>query len=160
MKEKLQEYALIAEIISAICIVLSLIFVGLQVRQGSKETAENSVALRSQVQQSMMEADKDLLLFRAVNKSMDQTDDFYYANALFRSRELYWTQHNVGLLDDAAYLSYMTPFVKGSLSDPAFTSFWVLAANEGYVQPGFVEEVDRLRELMGQTPFQYSTDTR
>ena len=31
MKEKLQEYALIAEIISALCIVLSLIFVGLQV---------------------------------------------------------------------------------------------------------------------------------
>ena len=30
MKEKLQEYALIAEIISAIAIVLSLIFVGLQ----------------------------------------------------------------------------------------------------------------------------------
>jgi len=31
MKEKLQEYALIAEIISALSIVLSLIFVGLQV---------------------------------------------------------------------------------------------------------------------------------
>ena len=160
MKDKLQEYALIAEIISAACIVLSLIFVGLQVRQGSKETAENSVALRSQVQQAMMEADKDLLLFRATNRSTDQTSDFYYANAIFRSRELYWTQHNVGLLDDAAYLAYMTPFVKGTLSDPAFTSVWLSAANQGFIQPGFVEEVDRLRQLMDQTPFQYATDTQ
>ena len=42
MKEKLQEYALIAEIISAIAIVLSLIFVGLQVRQGSEATDANT----------------------------------------------------------------------------------------------------------------------
>jgi len=41
MKEKLQEYALIAEMISAICIVLSLVFVGLQVRQGVPHRALN-----------------------------------------------------------------------------------------------------------------------
>jgi hypothetical protein len=71
MKEKLQEYALIAEIISAICIVLSLIFVGLQVRQGAEETAANTAAIRGSVRQSLMEADKDLLLFAVENPDAD-----------------------------------------------------------------------------------------
>jgi len=38
MKEKLQEYALIAEIISGIAIVISLVFVGIQIQQGTEET--------------------------------------------------------------------------------------------------------------------------
>ena len=54
MKEKLQEYALIAEIISALAIVVSLIFVGLQVRQGSETTVANTEAIRSQVRESML----------------------------------------------------------------------------------------------------------
>lgn len=36
VKEKLQEYALLAEIISAICIVASLLFVGVQIKQNSE----------------------------------------------------------------------------------------------------------------------------
>ena len=36
MKEKLQEYALIAEIIGGVAIILSLIFVGLQIRENNK----------------------------------------------------------------------------------------------------------------------------
>ena len=159
MKQKLQEYALVAEIISAICIVLSLIFVGLQVRQGAQETQENSVALRSQVQQAMMEADKDLLLFRALNgRTMEGRDLFYYGNALFRSRELYWTQHNVGLLDDAAYLAYMTPFVAGGLNSEEIAAAWILAVDDGYVQPEFVAEVNRLREQLGQPAIEYLGD--
>jgi len=42
VKEKLQEYALIAEIISAICIVLSLIFVGLEIEQSTKQSRINA----------------------------------------------------------------------------------------------------------------------
>lgn len=37
MKEKLQQYALVAEIISAIAIVLSLVFVGFQIADGNRE---------------------------------------------------------------------------------------------------------------------------
>ncbi|NNC50519.1 MAG: hypothetical protein HKN51_05385, partial [Saprospiraceae bacterium] len=38
MKEILEEYALIAEIISALAVVTSLIFVGLQIRSNTKAT--------------------------------------------------------------------------------------------------------------------------
>ena len=41
-KEKLQEYALIAEIVSAIAIVGSLIFVGLEIRQNTNATFATS----------------------------------------------------------------------------------------------------------------------
>ena len=36
MKEKLQEYALLAEIIGALAVVISLIYVGSEVRQNTK----------------------------------------------------------------------------------------------------------------------------
>ena len=36
MKEKLQEYALVAEIVSAVAIVASLVFVGIQIKQGNE----------------------------------------------------------------------------------------------------------------------------
>jgi hypothetical protein len=42
---KLEKWALVAEIVSAIAIVLSLIFVGLQVRQGASATALNTRAI-------------------------------------------------------------------------------------------------------------------
>jgi hypothetical protein len=44
-KEKLQEFALIAEIIASIAIVTSLIFVGIQIQQSSEETALNTRAV-------------------------------------------------------------------------------------------------------------------
>ena len=42
MKEKLQQYALIAEIVSALAIVASLIFVGIQVRQSNALVKANT----------------------------------------------------------------------------------------------------------------------
>lgn len=45
MKEKLQEYARLAEILSATAVVASLIFVGFQVKQQSEETALNTRAI-------------------------------------------------------------------------------------------------------------------
>jgi len=42
MKEKLQEYALLAEIFSALAIVISLIFVGIQIQQNSELSQVNA----------------------------------------------------------------------------------------------------------------------
>jgi hypothetical protein len=78
--------------------------------------------------------------------------------AILRSRQLYWTQRNVGLLDDETYLSYMSPFVQGTLNDPDFTSTWIQLVNQGSVQPAFVEELDQLREQFGQPALDYAAD--
>jgi hypothetical protein len=43
---RLEKWALIAEIVSAFAIVLSLIFVGIQISQSSDETALNTSAIQ------------------------------------------------------------------------------------------------------------------
>ena len=53
MKKKLQEYALVAEIASAIAVVISLIFVGLQIHQSSEETALNTNAIQVSAYQAL-----------------------------------------------------------------------------------------------------------
>ena len=55
MKGKLQEYALIAEILGGIAIVVSLIFVGFQITDGNRET-------RAATTQAVLEAE---MLFQA-----------------------------------------------------------------------------------------------
>lgn len=44
MKEKLQEYALVAEIISALAVVAGLVFVGLEINQSTEQNALNTRA--------------------------------------------------------------------------------------------------------------------
>jgi hypothetical protein len=53
MREKLQEYALIAEIIGGIAIVASLIFVGFQVQQTADETALNTRQMQAMAFQDL-----------------------------------------------------------------------------------------------------------
>lgn len=52
--ENLQRWALIAEIIGGIAVVLSLIFVGFQIQQSSEETAMNTRALEATAYQNLI----------------------------------------------------------------------------------------------------------
>ncbi len=54
MKEKLQEYALLAEIISAIAVVASLLFVALQINQSNTETSLNTRAIQVSAYQDLI----------------------------------------------------------------------------------------------------------
>jgi hypothetical protein len=54
MKEKLQEYALIAEIISALAVVAGLIFVGLEINQSTEQSALNTRALETAAYQDLI----------------------------------------------------------------------------------------------------------
>jgi hypothetical protein len=54
MKEKLQEYALIAEIVGAIAIVISLITVAMQINQSAQETALNTNAVQVSAYQALV----------------------------------------------------------------------------------------------------------
>ena len=68
MKEKLQEYALIAEIVSAAAVVAGLIFVGLEVRQGAEETAANTQAIVISNVQALAERTQQMTLQLASNE--------------------------------------------------------------------------------------------
>jgi len=54
LKEKLQEYALVAEIISAIAVVAGLIFVGLEIQQSTAQSALNTRALETAAYQDLV----------------------------------------------------------------------------------------------------------
>lgn len=54
MKEKLQEYALIAEIISAVAVVAGLVFVGLEIQQSTEQSALNTRALETAAYQDLI----------------------------------------------------------------------------------------------------------
>lgn len=163
MKEKLQEYALVAEIISALAIVLSLIFVGLQVRQGSEETAANTEAIRSQVRESMLNADSNILSrimdypylvkndYEPTGSNEEQQERavaFFFT--MVRSRENYWIQHKNGILDTDTYLSYRSAFIKYLSGSKFYLSLWERL--RGAWTPGFVQEINGILRKKGLLP--------
>jgi hypothetical protein len=154
MKEKLQQYALIAEIISAIAIVLSLIFVGLQVRQGAEETAANSEAIRSQVRQAMLETDLGLLnsandVPEIITSMQNIPEDlqgraFLFFTAFIRTRENYWLQHNKGLIDNETYQSYLRVFINNIKRSRYYRKVWDF--QRAILNPAFVAEINTILE--------------
>lgn len=147
---KLEKWALIAEIISALAIVLSLIFVGLQVRQGTEETAANSRALEATVRESMLNMDVSLFLAALPYEGFVPTGEpttpeeirkfGIYGAINHRSRENYWNQFSNGMLDEATYLSYREPFLQLLEDSDFYLSMW--KADTQWLVPGFVAEIN------------------
>jgi hypothetical protein len=155
---KLEKWALIAEIVSAIAIVLSLIFVGLQVRQGTEETAANSKALEATVRESMLNADLSILqsLLPYGNMAASPTTpeemarQTAFAYMLGRTRENYWKQHENGMLDDESYLSYRETFLRLLVRSDFALQVW--EENNPYLVPGFVAEINGELVRRGRVP--------
>ena len=148
MKEKLQEYALIAEIISAAAIVLSLLFVGLQVRQSAVETAVNSEAVQASVREAMLQSDINLLLYSGEHGLMEGASTPEQEQMLLalrvaqvRARENAWVQHRNGILDDATYFSYRDAFIK-NMSEEGNRRTWKELTSYYDLIPGFVDDIN------------------
>lgn len=148
MTERLREYALVAEIISALAIVVSLVFVGLQVRQSAKETAINSNAVQASVREAILQSDMNLLLYAGEHDLMQgpitpekQQKELALRVAQIRARENAWVQHQNGIVDDATYLSYRDAFIK-NLSDQGMRSAWKELTSYYDLVPGFVDDIN------------------
>lgn len=118
MKEKLQEYALIAEIVGGIAVVISLIYVAISVQ-------ENTAAIQSASAQSVTNASTELLLTIAENENladlrMRGRADFESLEPLERSRyglllrqqwvhlQNIYVQYTLGVLEEAVWHTYNT----------------------------------------------------
>jgi len=163
---KLEKWALCAEIVSAIAIVLSLIFVGMQVRLGTEQTAANSRALEATVRESMLNADLSILQASLPYKNMQQftppaneeetNQQSMFAYMLERTRENYWKQHANGMLDEESYLSYRETFLQFLINSDFHLGLW--KDNKNYFVPGFVAEInDELRKRGRPTAFEQKT---
>ena len=85
MKGKLQEYALVAEIISAIAIIASLIFVGLQIENGNRETRAATIqAISDQLMEFTMAMATDEHMPRLASEMLNGAKEADY------SAEDYW----------------------------------------------------------------------
>jgi len=162
MKEKLEQYAFLAQIISAAAIVVSLVFVGMQVRLGAQETAANSEAIRGQVRESMLAADQNVLLnlmdypylidqswpLQTAPVEQQQRARLYFVS-MMRSRENYWNQHQAGLLDDDTYQSYREPLLIYLMGNDFYLDMW--KANT-YLPQGFKDEINAYLHEAGRLP--------
>ena len=147
MKEKLQEYALIAEIIGAIAIVISLLFVGLQISQSNEETALNTKAIQSSVRQSILHEDLEGLYlymdYPYLNKRVDiSPEEEVQVKAqiisFIRMRESLWLQYHDGLIDEETWLSYRQPLTNVVFQSQIGRDMW----EWGGYSPLFRQEID------------------
>lgn len=111
MKEKLQEYALIAEIIGGIAIVASLVFVGLQINQNHemmRAQIRNDIAKTlSERLWNMSESDYINTFVTTADTSTlspsDQTRVRLFYGSILRLYENIYYQYEIGLFDKTEF---------------------------------------------------------
>jgi hypothetical protein len=150
---KLERWALIAEIISAIAIVASLIFVGVQVRQAANVTSLNTRAVEGQVYQDLVAQITNLNYARVGNKQFADVFARYaagqdlldagevqqmnaYAATIFRIGDVAYQQFRNGLIDEESLQSVLNP-VTLSFDYALSRRMWT------FLSPGLTEEYVR-----------------
>ena len=160
MKEKLQEYALLAEILSAFAVVASLIFVGMQIRQQSDETALNTRAVEITAYQNLIEQISLLNTlviesgeFAKIRRTGLSGSDFEneedqsrfssYVNLLVRHGDLAYRQFENGLITDDDLRSVLRPLTLMMSSEKVKQGWEFLVPG---LKPEYVDYVTALVE--------------
>jgi hypothetical protein len=141
---KLEKWALIAEILSAIAVVVSLVFVGLQIRQGAEETALNTRAIETSAFQDLTTQINAITMEIAGNSQLaelgarirqggrpetpqEQLQMVVLIFSVYRHGELAFRQYENELIDEEALVGMLAP-----------VRFWL--------EPEMVQEVWRLQK--------------
>jgi hypothetical protein len=156
LKERLQEYALIAEIIGGIAIVCSLIFVGVQIRQNSEVSEINAYQdLISQItlMNSLRVQDPEFAeLFWRFDHGEPPRNDAERARLeaflymVFRHGDLAYRQYDKGLLDRDGLVSVLAP-TRTFLNTALGKEVWAILSPS--LQPDYVVFVKQVGLLCG-----------
>ena len=122
MKKTLQEYALIAEIISAFAIVLSLVFVGIEVRRNTEtskaSTYQSMIDLSHDRLQAVAES-RDLAELSQSNwddlDSVDQVRLSFWQRDWWRTNENAFIQYTRGVVGENEWIGYRSLMCGGDL---------------------------------------------
>jgi hypothetical protein len=156
VKEKLQEYALIAEIIGGVAIVCSLLFVGVQIRQNSEVSEINAyqdlIAQISQMNAVRVENSAFSDLFWRFDHGEQpkegaeraQIEAFLYM--VFRHGDLAYRQYDKGMIDRASLISVLAP-TRTFLNTEVGRETWGLLSRS--LQPSYVAFIDEVGLLCG-----------
>lgn len=156
MKEKLQEYALIAEIIGGVAIVCSLLFVGVQIRQSAKISEVNAyqelisqITVMNTVRVENPEFAELFSRFDRGEQPKDATERarleaFLYM--VFRHGDLAYRQYDKGLIDRDALLSVLAP-TRSFLNTQLGVEVWGVLSRS--LQPDYVAFIKDIGLLCG-----------
>ena len=145
----LEHYAYVAEIVGVIVVVVTLVYLSIQVRQGKE-------LLRSESRQAQLANDQNgvykflenpelgRLFFQQEAPSLaEKTKLQLWLIGQMRAREHEWLQHTSGALDKATWLSYRG-VVYFLLGTERVRELWALCSP--YFNPEFVREVKEMME--------------
>ena len=142
----LEQWAHLAEITAALGVMVSLVYLAIQVRQST--TVARTQARQSWMQLAQTEIHKVMeypSVFRAFTADTISFDDKIRLNewliASLRGREFEWFQNQDGIIDDDHFQAYASaiPIILGT---DRTRRFW--AHHRFQFHPGFVEFVDGL----------------
>ena len=152
MKFKLAEMADISQIVAAVAVVVSLIYVGIQVSDNAKavrSAAANDAAVAMQnwylaVGSNRQMSDIFITSMRGTEE-LSVEDEFQYLmmqHAGFLALQNSYLLSEQGTLDPAI-ASSITAIILGVKDLPGFALYW--RQRKDYLHPGFVEYVEELR---------------
>jgi len=145
---KLEKVSAVAELVSAIAIVVTLGYLAI-------ETQQNTNAVMAGVRQAMLAEDRELL-FQQMEypfvgpalygtrklKDEEKVQLQSWLVIFVRGRENQWLQYQSGVIDKITWEAYRTPLRLILLVEPA-KSFWRIRGNSGEFAQGFVEDVNK-----------------
>ena len=148
---KLEKLSALAELVSAVAIVVTLGYLAIQ-------TQQNTAAVQASVRQAMLVDDLGIIRMQldypilATGRSGDaglSDDELARLNAsllgLFRTRENQWLQHQNGVIDERTWSTYQTA-IPAVLTTEFMRSWWRNRSLRGEFDEGFVAVVDKLLE--------------
>lgn len=160
----LEQLGNLGEFIGAIAVVVSLLYVGVQIRQN---TAAMQAATLQQVCRDMREHfSTPALVVEAFRKLREgerlSFEEQYrwrqYTMNTFRMYENQWFQNEKGTLDHTLFRGYQAHVV-GTLSLPGGSEMWEQVKTELF-HPEFVARVERLRKATGASLRFFAQPTR
>lgn len=137
----------ISSIIASVAVVLSLIYLSLQIRQSNKlSQSQTRTELRhmanTEAGRMIDKPSLQALWFKEEMNEEDRVQLYYYIVSALRFREFIWKQYNLELLDESTFQTYMK-VVPWFLSTARNRRWWDAYKNTSY-DPDFVIYVDRL----------------
>jgi len=139
------KWSAIAQVVSSVVILVTLLYLAIETRQNSAAILSNSrqESLSAELQVLRMIYDDPMTSFgQPLASGLDGLKQRAVDFSLFRLREHQWLQYQDGLLDEATMRSYMLVLVENIRSEDRIGQHWD-AVSAG-LAPGFVAEVDRM----------------
>ena len=136
------KWSAIAEILSAVAIVATLLYLAVQTQQTNRGLLANSRAITMTADVSfLMDADEFLIANGTPREELSPTQGERLVRqtiAYLRIREFAWFQYQDGILDESAWNSYLRPTV-GLFESENFLAIW--AGYQDSFDPNFVKAV-------------------